>query len=405
MAQPGTIYRAWQNGSWNHPTLPPIIPDDTPQPPLPTDLWFGTTIYGSSYFNYKNHVLSGANGGAARYRQVEYDTVWNGNRGNAISRNFNTGGIGTYANMASSSHRAGQVICHSYKDGSGVNGSNETQFKNALKTWIDGHTGSQRCYLVFHHEFDNDGNMGNGNLHTGEMGNWYDRHQWTAEVMTDERPDDWARNGGWLKVGMITVGTVFTVGPTENRGYKTYCENMMSHAGVSELSDIWDFLGVDKYNPGWDKKGGGVYLPYADWSKRMIPANDDYGLPIVVGETGSPFRNGSQSLSATARKQERAAWLDAQWGSCKEQGIFDAVMYWRVPSNGSPLNAWSSNMATPDGYNTTVPGYSGSDVAAQGGFDDQYTSDVISEYCVNSITEANALGIGSTLTYWTGGPA
>ena len=91
MSQPATIYRMWQNGTWNHPTLPPVNPnpdEPPPPPPPPPDLlWFGTTLFGCSYANYKKQTISSVQN---RYYQVEYDTVFGGVRGAAVSREFNS---------------------------------------------------------------------------------------------------------------------------------------------------------------------------------------------------------------------------------------------------------------------------------------------------------------------------
>ena len=409
-----TLYRAGADGKWHHSTLPDVLPPEPPDPE-PTDTWFGVTIFGESYGNYKNHQIGSPQN---RYYQVEYDTVWDlggslgVKRGSGVSREFGGDNVGTWTGGASPNQRNGQPICYSFKDGPNVNQKNEATFKADFIDFIDSHTGTDRCWLVFHHEWDNDANMGNGNLHTGAMGNWYDRNMWIAQVLTDDRPSAWARNGGWLKFGHISVGTVYTTTPTADRGFQTYCENMMSHAGVSELSDIWDFGGVDKYNPGW-KATPMKYIDFADYIRRPTQFHDRYGLPFVIGESGSPRIDASGTVAQ--RNAARAAWLDAEYQGFKDLGWIDAVMYWRVPSNEQKLNPWSTNMVTPTGYDATMTGYQyttpqgvtyrwsdSNNARTQGGFDDQLTSDVISEYCLNSIAEANAIATNPTISYYTG---
>jgi len=386
-----------------------VIPSDTPDPPPTSELWYGTTIFGSSWFNYKKHTISNPQN---RLSQVNYDIAWNGNRGAGVLRTFEDGVMQSWAN-ATNGLRARVPMCYSWKDGAGVNNSSESTFKQRFRDFLDdGRSANRRVWLCFHHEFDNDGNMSNGNLHTGEMGNWYDRQIWLREVLDGDGGSqyaaDAAKNGGWVKTGFITVGQVFNPGvnPLGNRAWRTYCDNMLIHAGYStsnpeDLANIWDYGGMDKYNPGW-KADPMKYVTPADYLAAPTAFHDRYGLPFLIGESGSPRI--TQSGTVAQRNANRAAWLDAEYAAIKETGWVDACMYWRVPSNGDQWNAWSTNMVTPNGYNATLPGaYSGSGAQSQGGFDDQLTSDVISEYCLNSIDEANALGLGPNIPYYTGG--
>lgn len=403
-----TLYRATASNTWRHLTLPDVIPGGTVDPdpdpnPVDPELWYGTTLFGQSFANYKKHAISGVND---RLKQVEYDTVYGGNRGGACSRIFGSGMMETFDNMLSGAHRAGQPVCYSFKDGPGVDNSSESVFKGRFRDWLDAGNAKnpkRRVWLVFHHEFDNDGNMTDGNNQTGQMGNWYDRNIWLREVLEETAYKGMAaRNGGWVKTGFITVGKVFHQknSPTANDGFQTYCENIMTRAGTSNLGDIWDFGGMDRYNPSWES---GSYVTVPDYLLRPTQFHSRYGLQFVVGESGSPRVLNNQTTAQ--RNASRASWLDDLYGALRDTGWVDAVFYWRVPSNSNPLNAWSTNMVTPTGYNGSFSAYAGSQAAGNGGFDDQLTSDVISEYCVTSIQQANALNKGPNIPYYTGGPA
>jgi len=414
MAQ-GTFYRMWQNGTWNHPTLPPYDPG-------PTDpgnggggdglLWFGTTIFGQSYANYKKQTINNIGN---RYNQVEYDAVWNGQRGGGVSREFNSNnGIQTFSGATQPHQRNNQPICYSFKDGALSNNTPEATFKNELRAWIDSKPGSlnTRVWLVFKHEWDNTENsnkvrvMDDGTPGVGQINNWYERQLWVREVLNGEGGAQYAaaaaRNGGWIRFGPISTGVPFQQGRSNNDpiSWKTYSDGMATFAGVSSCADIWDFWGMDRYNPSWSS---GKYISASDYMLKPTQCHDYTGLPFVVGESGSPR---AQNSGTTAqRNAERAAWLDAEYSALKNSGFVDAVMYWRVPSNNDPTNAWSTNMVTPTGFNGTWGGYAGTPAANNGGFDDQLTSDVISEYCINSINEANALAadLGNpTIPFYTG---
>lgn len=405
-----TIYKAGTGTpkAWEHPTLPDIVPGNPPPPPPPPPppnggaidgLWFGTTLFGQSYARYKLHNIGSTQN---RYNQVEYDTVWNGNRGGAVMREFGSNSdIGTF-NNAVGNFRNDQPCIYSWKDGPNVSGKAEATFKADLRAFIDSKPVGRttRIWLVFHHEMDNDGNMLDATNHTGEMGNWYDRNIWCREVLDNDRPTASARNGGWIKFGPIVTGTPFQHGRanTSTRSWKAYTDNMASHAGIAgggaNVDQIWDFWGCDKYNPAWD--GSTRYLPFSDWGLKFQQANDYTGLPIVIGEAGSPRALNDLGQTLDERNQERATWLATQYEGMLNKGFYDASCYWRVPSLSNNLNAWSTNMITPNGYNATVNG------ETNGGFDDPHTCSVHSEYAVGSITQANALDVGPNIPYYTG---
>jgi hypothetical protein len=318
--------------------------------------------------------------------------------------------------------RGGQAICFSFKDGGNVDDSTETEFKNAFKAWMDGRPGGSSTYvwLAFHHEWDNDGNMTNGANRTGAMLNWYTRQGWIREVLNETAyKGNAAKNGGWLKFGPIATGVPFQKStlPTDAKGYRTYTNGALEVTGFATINDLWDYWGCDKYNPAWD--GNTRYMPWSNWSIRMTQLHQEYNVPFVVGEAGSPRAAQTLGQTLAQRNSERAAWLNTQWSNIKAAGWFDACMYWRTPANSNAVNAWSTNLVVPAGdyddwltssnyvytdpdTGNQYPWNAPADAKTAGGFEDQPTSDVIGEYCVRSITDANALGIGPALTYYTG---
>jgi hypothetical protein len=425
MSSPATFYRAWQNGTWNHPTLPAINPDPPVDPPPPQDVWFGTTLIGQSYARYKLWTIGGV---AARYRQVEYDTIFNGNRGSAVMREFgDVNNMNTWSQTVSN-FRSGQPVIYSFKDalpnnGGPIGNNGETAFKQAFRDWMDGRPGGSnvRVWLAFHHEFDNDGNMDNGANNTGDMLMWYERNAWIYEVLQESAYDqNWARNGGWLKFGWITTGTPWQHGRanTSTRSWKTYVDNMAAYAAanVTGLSTItgatidrfWDFHGCDKYNPNWDGNGPDYYMTWANWSLKFSQAHDYTGLPIVIAEAGSA-RDLRSGVSVTNKDADRAAWLDSQYQNMVNAGYYDAVTYWRVPkAKGTAqeilTGSFSTQMITPTGYNAEILAAEGALVGGTGS-DAQAVCDVHNEWCINSIATSNALGVGPAISYYTGGPA
>lgn len=417
------VYRhAHDDGNWHHPTLPPVIGGDDPDPPVANpEMWFGVTLFGQSYGNYKNHKISNTGN---RYRQVEFDTVYDGDRGGAATREFgSTNDIGEWSDMTHGFIRNDQPIIYSFKDGNNYDGKNETQFKQSIKDFIDSRPGGSntRVWLAFAHEFDNDAapsesnpSTFNGKLYNGVgMTRFYDRNLWIREVLDDAPYSDAdCRNGGWLRFGVITTGSPFQGGMayTNPRVWKAYHDQMATHAG---RDDVWDFWGCDKYNPAWE--GANRYMLWSDWSKKFKQCHEQTGLPIVIAEAGSPRADSFPSGWTTAqRNAERADWLAEQYGNMKAEGYYDVCTYWRVPANKEKLNAWSTNMVVPTGYNSTLTGYSytndqgvtftwaGSGAQGNGGFDDQDTCDVISEFCITSIREANAISGNPTIPFYTG---
>jgi hypothetical protein len=438
MSAAATIYRMWANGTWNHPTLPAINPE--PVDPQPQgDLWFGTLLVGQSYANYKKFTISGE---AARYRQIEYDTIHDlggtlgTKRGSAAIRSFGpTSGIGTWTSMTGGDIRATQPIIYSWKDGGNHDGSSESVFKQEFRDWMDSRPvgSSTRVWLAYAHEFDNDGypseaspTLFNGKSATGVgMERWYDRNIWVWEVLQEAAYDqNWARNGGWLKFGWITTGSPYQHGKpnTDSRSWRRYIEEMCNriNATVPALSgitpatigDFWDYHGCDKYNPSWDGNDATRYMTWANWSLKFSQAYDLTGLPIVIAEAGSA-RDTRTGITVANKDAERAAWLQNQYQSMKDAGYYDVVTYWRVPSV-KPSNSvqdqydkpFSTNMITPTGYNAECAASQyGPGLIGGTGSDAQAVCDVHNEWCLQTIADANSLGVGPPITYYTGGPA
>lgn len=416
---PGIIY-TMRDGLWKAQGMADIDPGGGPGTENPSpDLWFGTTLFGSSYAQYKEHTINGADD---RWKQIQYDMSYGGNRGSAVTRVFqNPGQPHNWGNAQKSFFRKKHCIMYSSLDYY----NDESSYKNGFKAWLDDKNtsdpdGETYVWYIFKHEFDNDdkpqgGGTGPyqiGTPGTGQINRWYDRNIWTREVLELVGYKDNAdRYGGWLRFGMVSTGNLWQGGKSQNANtaWKSFANGMASYSGAGsgseagkQVSEIWDYMGADKYNPAW--AGNNRYMDWDDWSKHFALCHDYTGLPIVIGEAGSPRASQTLGQNLTQRNQERAAWLENQFARMKAAGYYDAVCYWNVPANSNNLNAWSTNMITPNGYNATLGGnYSGSDAQANGGFDDQYTFDVLSEYSVTSIAEANALGVGPQLDYYTGG--
>lgn len=416
---PGVIY-TMRDGIWKATGMPDIDPDpDNPDPPTEDPLlWFGVTIFGQSYAQYKEHTIGSSEN---RWSQGQYDCSYGGNRGGGVTRVFqNPGNPHTWANAKPSYIRDGHCIMYSSLDYY----NDETSYKNGFKAWLDQKMADDpdqetRVWYIFKHEFDNDdkpqGQTGPyqiGTPGTGQINRWYDRNIWTREVLELTAYKDMAaKNGGSIRFGMVSTGNPWQHGKNQNSNtaWKSFANGMASYSGAGSgseagrnVGEIWDFMGADKYNPAWG--GDTRYMAWSDWSKHFALCHDYTGLPIVIGEAGSPRASQTLGQNLTQRNNERAAWLANQFENMKNAGYYDAVCYWRVPANSDHWNAWSTNMVVPTGYNATLGSqYTNSGAANNGGFDDQATNDVQAEYSVRSITEANAFGQGPPLTYYTGG--
>lgn len=375
-----TIYSMANDGNWKAPGLPDVVPGGTTPPPPPPPpgglLRFGTTLFGQSSARYKLHTISGE---ANRYDAVENDTFATVNgvvrRGSAVVRLYGgSNGPGTWSSAKPSYVRTGQPICYSWKWPANVS---ETTAKNDVRAFLDSKpTNSNFAWLCVWHEPDD--NIRNGQL---TMTQWMNMNVWTREVL-DEAPYA-GRTGatGDLRFGMITTGVPWNKGtqPDATHGWRTYYNRSVSDYGAG----LWDYMGGDRYNPGWD--GNTRYLTMANWMLRKQQMYDEVGKPFVVGEGGTArattFPSGWTTLQ---RDNERAQWVRDLYDTILASGFFDAFMWWRVPANSNNLNAFSTIMITPTGYNADI-----SPQAAQNGnFDAQPVVNVHSEYCINSMIAA-----------------
>lgn len=425
---PLTYYAARSDGKWHH--LGGTLPDENPgpsdpDPPVQGDLWFGRTLIGQSSANYKKFTLSGE---SDRYKQVEYDTVYDlggslgVKRGGAVMRSFGpTSQIGTWSTMTGGYFRAHQPVIYSFKDGNNYDGKTESQFKQSIRDFIDSRPvgSTARVWLTFAHEFDNDKAPGGDDQPEGTatfwglryngvgMSRYYARNLWIREVLEGEGGSQYAeasyRNGGWLKFGPIVTGTPFQHGrsPSSDRAWNQYHDAMSDYAG---RDDVWDFWGCDKYNPKWDGDDANRYMLWADWSKKFTACNQQTGLPIVIAECGSA--RDTRSMSVALRDADRAAWLANQYVNMIESGMYDCATYWRVPAvKGTTAqqinNPFSTQMICPTGENAAML----PDVMANGGPDAQAVCDVHHEHALRSIAEANAISGNPQIPYYTGGPA
>lgn len=380
----GTIYSMSSDGHWKAPGLPDIIPGgSTPPPPPPPPppgggdlLRFGTTLFGQSYARYKAHEISGE---SARYAAVENDTFATiggvVRRGSAVIRVYGgNSGPESWSQAKPNYMRAGQPVVYSWKWPAAVS---ESTAKADVRAFLNSKPTNEFAWLCVWHEPDD--NIRDGSLTWTQ---WLNMNVWTREVLNE--PAYAGRSGpdGDLRFGMITTGVPWNKGtqPSDAHGYRTYYNNGFNAYGGAGL---WDFMGGDRYNPGWD--GNTRYLTMANWILRKQQMYDEFGLPFVVGEGGTArattFTSG---WTTTQRDNERGQWIRDLYDTILDAGFFDAFCWWRVPSLSNNLNGFSTIMITPTGYNNDIL----PSVCANGGFDAQPVVNVHSEYCLNSMIAA-----------------
>lgn len=365
-----TIYRMWQNGSWNHPTLPPIIPDSQPPVTPQGDLWYGTTVFGSSHSRYKVQTI-GSN--SNRFAALENNITYNGHNGVAVNRMYGGPGNGaqTWSQAKPAYLRDGVPMIYSWMEQSVS--QTESAFKQDLRDFLDTKpTNSDRCWLAYFHEPDD-------NIAKGEFTqqHWIDRNAQVREVLNEtaysSRTD--------IRFGNIFVASVFlsyTKGTW--RWWETFWD-MMTATWGSSAANVWDFMGADHYNTQW-KDTSVRYPKVDDWLNNKDICNNKTGLPFLIGEGGTP-RASWPNHTLAQRETERATWINDLCSAIRDRGYFDAFCWWNEPKvKGDITEQFSTVQICETGYDATLD--PPSLIPAGGGYDAQETLDTYSKFCIES---------------------
>lgn len=386
MSTQTTLYVAYADRRLRAPGMPDLVPGvDPPDPPDPPSnplLAFGTTLYGQSFARFKEPTLGS---GAPRYNAAEDDlrATLGGvaRRGGAVVRVYNDDNNGpeTWAQAHPAYIRDGQPVIYSWKYAAGAS---ETTVKNGMRAFLDSKDPdtTEFAWLINWHEPDD--NIVDGNL---TLTQWCNQNTWIREVIDEPAYQDRTD----FRFGMCTTGTLWNKGTQADdpRGWRTYYNAQRTNAGGR--TDVWDFMGGDRYNPGW--KGPTRYITVADWIRRKDEMHNELGLPFVVGEAGSARAQVNTSVGWTIEQQDvqRSTWIRDLFTKIRSQGYFDAASWWRVPAlakGGGISGAFSTIMVTRPGYNAqlTAAGIT----PPPGGTDALSVIDVLSEFCQQSILDA-----------------
>lgn len=377
------------------------VVDPPPPPPPPAGvLRFGTTLFGQSYSRYKSTTLGG---GAPRYNAAEGDVSYTLagtlRKGGAVTRIYGGNSPGLWTDAKPAAVRNGQAIIYSFKCGT----EGQAAFKANFRAFLDSKpTTSEFAWICFWHEPDDEIFTNTksfpGTTATdleGKMTWWLDRNRWCREVL--DEIDYSGRHD--FRFGCIFTSAPYApgLGPSQPRQWNDFWTRMKANRGAP---DTWDFMGADDYNPAWD--GANILMPVGNWIKRFDECNIATGLPIVIGEAGTPrpYSNYTAGYTYAQLDRQRADWLRTLFTLVRDRGYFDALSWWREPALKGFENPFSTIMATPAGYDAELAaaGIAG----PPGGFDAPVYVGTHAEFMVKSIDTANTLAVGPhVLTYYT----